>query len=193
LATFNSRRRVEGGGRRPVLGELEDTLVDQIFDIGLRKEKVFRDWITAMAHQLFYDSRTEEEHEENPIRFTASDPWVARTNLTTLTDKLQAGDVGIFKSFKDKMSVLINDSVHRNCGWLGLTAWRQVLHEVLMRSVASGGFSDDVDGWHISKHDVYGADFNARWNAVKDQARPDDEIDDVGELNDAFDEIVIDE
>ncbi|KUF76920.1 hypothetical protein AM588_10000019 [Phytophthora nicotianae] len=99
LAAAGSRRRLEGGGRRPVLGELEDTLVDMIYDLRISKEKVTREWIAAQARELFHSSRTEEEAEEHPIRFTASDPWVSsfmqrngfslrrRTNLTTLTDE----------------------------------------------------------------------------------------------------------
>ncbi|EGZ17502.1 hypothetical protein PHYSODRAFT_502988 [Phytophthora sojae] len=88
----------QGNRRRPVLGEAEDVLVDLIYNRRLLKEKVTRDWIAAQAHQLFRSSRTEEEHEEHPIGFAASDPWITafmqrnglslrrRTNLTTLTD-----------------------------------------------------------------------------------------------------------
>ncbi|DAZ92987.1 TPA: hypothetical protein N0F65_006342 [Lagenidium giganteum] len=116
LASSSSRRRLEGAGRRPVLGEAEDKLVDLIYDARLRKEKVTRDWIAFMARRLFFESRTEEEHEENPIRFTASDPWLCEDKSIKmavipggLTPYLQAGDVGIYKSFKDKMSVFIDD------------------------------------------------------------------------------------
>jgi DDE superfamily endonuclease/Tc5 transposase DNA-binding domain len=390
LASFGSRRRLEGAGRRPVLGEAEDRLVDMIYDVRLRREKVTREWIAEMARQLFYESRTEEEHEENPIRFTASDPWVAsfmarngfslrrRTNLTTLTDDvlvdralsymkflkihkpemnmdrtvlmdetaiyfedprnqtvdqvglrhivirstgfasmritaalavtasgkklppliiwkrttrgaierlggcyvafqqrawvdqelllqwldwyfppvittsgqwvvwdsmrahigkrvkqrceekdvkmavipggltpyLQAGDVGIYKSFKDKMSVIIDEwkrsdavqytrggnprppSIETVAGWVS-TAWRQVPDEVVKNSIEICGFSDEVGRWHISNHDVYGARFNAAWDASQDNEEQDNEEHDfsdaLDELNDAFDDVIIHE
>ncbi|KAG3112364.1 hypothetical protein PI124_g8435 [Phytophthora idaei] len=67
LAATGSRRRLQGAGRRPVLGEAEDTLVHLIYDRRLKKEKVTRDWIAAQARLMFHESRTEEEHEENPI------------------------------------------------------------------------------------------------------------------------------
>ncbi|OWZ21105.1 hypothetical protein PHMEG_0004400 [Phytophthora megakarya] len=71
-----------------------------VYDKRIRKEKVSRCWIATAAIALFQDSRTEEEHEEDPIRFVASDPWIQnfmnrnnltlrkRTNLTTLTDEV---------------------------------------------------------------------------------------------------------
>ncbi|ETI39625.1 hypothetical protein F443_14791 [Phytophthora nicotianae P1569] len=111
LAAAGSRRRLEGGGRRPVFGELEDTLVDMIYDLRISKEKVTREWIAAQARELFHSSRTEEEAEEHPIRFTASDPWVSsfmqrhgfslrrRTNLTTLTDEELVRRAVSFMSF----------------------------------------------------------------------------------------------
>ncbi|ETP14939.1 hypothetical protein F441_10187, partial [Phytophthora nicotianae CJ01A1] len=77
LAAAGSRRRLEGGGRRPVLGELVNTLVDMIYDLRISKEKVTREWIAAQARDLFHGSGTKEEAEEHPIRFMASDPWVA--------------------------------------------------------------------------------------------------------------------
>ncbi|KAG3171876.1 hypothetical protein C6341_g10386 [Phytophthora cactorum] len=43
LAATGSRRRLQRAGRRPVLGEAEDTLVDVIYDRRLKKEKVTRD------------------------------------------------------------------------------------------------------------------------------------------------------
>ncbi|ETL87371.1 hypothetical protein L917_13415 [Phytophthora nicotianae] len=98
MAEHGARRRIVGGGRRPLLGAVEDTLVDLIYEKRIRKEKVSRSWIALMALELFHQSRTEEKHEEDPIRFVASDPWInnfmsrnnlplrERTNLMTLTD-----------------------------------------------------------------------------------------------------------
>ncbi|GMF40927.1 unnamed protein product [Phytophthora lilii] len=98
MAEHGARRRIVGGGRRPLLGAVEDELVNLIYERRIRKEKVSRSWIALTALELFHQSRTEEEHEEDPIRFVASDPWInnfmspnnlslrRRTNLTTLTD-----------------------------------------------------------------------------------------------------------
>lgn len=77
----------------------------------LNKEKVTRDWIAAQARLMFHKSRSEEEHEEHPIRLVASDPWVSafmqrnslslrrRTSLTTLTDDKLVGRVISFMRF----------------------------------------------------------------------------------------------
>ncbi|ETO68144.1 hypothetical protein F444_15001, partial [Phytophthora nicotianae P1976] len=93
-----ARFRLFGGGRKPLLGVVEDELVDLLYDKRLRKEKATREWIASTAIALFQASRTEKQHEDDPIRFVASDPWVQgfmkrncltlrkRTNLTTLGD-----------------------------------------------------------------------------------------------------------
>ncbi|KAG2888950.1 hypothetical protein PC115_g19907 [Phytophthora cactorum] len=102
LAATGSRRRLQGAGRRPVLGEAEDTLVDLIYDRRLKKEKVTRDWIAAQARLMFHESRTEEEHEGHPIRFAASDPWVTafmqRNNLSLRRPWRQVPDSVVKKS-----------------------------------------------------------------------------------------------
>ncbi|KAG4055305.1 hypothetical protein PC123_g9608 [Phytophthora cactorum] len=114
------RRRLQGAGRRPVLGEAEDTLVDLIYDRRLKKEKVTRDWIAAQARLMFHESRTEEEHEEHPIRFAASDAWVTafmqrnnlslrrRTNLTTLTDEVLVDRAVSFMQFLQEHKPTMN-------------------------------------------------------------------------------------
>ncbi|KAE9046831.1 hypothetical protein PR003_g235 [Phytophthora rubi] len=85
-----------------------------IYDLRLNKEKVTRYWNATQARRLFHEGRTEEEEEEHPIRFTASDPWVAsfmqrnglslrrRTNLTTLTDDELVRRAVSFMSFLQK-------------------------------------------------------------------------------------------
>ncbi|KAG2922863.1 hypothetical protein PC129_g4550 [Phytophthora cactorum] len=120
LAATGSRRRLQGAGRRPVLGEAEDTLVDLIYDRRLKKEKVTRDWIAAQARLIFHESRTEEEHEEHPIRFAASDAWVTafmqrnnlslrrRTNLTTLTDEVLVDRAVSFMQFLQEHKPTMN-------------------------------------------------------------------------------------
>ncbi|GMF44502.1 unnamed protein product [Phytophthora fragariaefolia] len=48
LAGQGNRRRLDGG-RRPVLGEAEDVLVDLIYNRRHLMEKVTREWIAAQA------------------------------------------------------------------------------------------------------------------------------------------------
>ncbi|KAE8885310.1 hypothetical protein PF005_g26093 [Phytophthora fragariae] len=99
------------GARRPLLGVVEDALIDLIYEKRIRKEKVSRSWIALTAIQLFQASRMEEEQEEDPIRFVVSDSWVhnfmarnnltlrKRTNLTTLTDDVLVDHVVAFMKF----------------------------------------------------------------------------------------------
>lgn len=90
-----------------------------------------------------------------------------------LTSCLQAGDIGIYSSFKEKLSSLINawkcsDQVEYTRGgnprpptietvaaWIAL-AWKTVPDTVVQKSVAAADFSDEATQWHIAPHDVYG-------------------------------------
>eukprot|EP00644_Phytophthora_capsici_P014948 jgi/Phyca11/20524/fgenesh1_pg.PHYCAscaffold_65_\ len=88
-----------------------------------------------------------------------------------LTPYVQVGDIGIYKSFKDKLSVTIDEwkssdrVVYTKEGnpkqppvedvqWVQ-TAWKAVPDDVVRRSVAAAGFSPIYEDWHISRHDVY--------------------------------------
>ena len=62
-----------------------------------------------------------------------------------LTPYLQAGDLGIFKEFKDFVSSRINSSPNR------------------INSINVAGFSPDISEWHIAKHDVYGKLFYEKY------------------------------
>ena len=85
--------RVEGGGRRRALGDLEDLLLDAIIERRLRKEKVKREWIADKAREIF------EGIETDGTQFVASPAWVSKfmrrndlslrrhTNLTVLSDE----------------------------------------------------------------------------------------------------------
>ncbi|KAE8891608.1 hypothetical protein PF010_g10072 [Phytophthora fragariae] len=42
LAEHGARRRIVGGGRRPLLGAVEDALIDLVYEKRIRKEKVSR-------------------------------------------------------------------------------------------------------------------------------------------------------
>ncbi|KAE9037801.1 hypothetical protein PR003_g8976 [Phytophthora rubi] len=128
-----------------------------------------------------------------------------------LTPYLQAGDVGIFKSFKDKMSVLIDEwklsdqvaytrggnprppTIETVASWVA-SAWRQVPDDVVKKSVGKCGFLDDPSDWHISKHDVYGAKFRTSWELNGNSTVNSDlDEDTCNELLDAFDEVWIEE
>lgn len=98
-----------------------------------------------------------------------------------LTAYLQAGDLGIYRVFKDKMSNLIDmwkqssnveltrggnpkppaPEIVRN--WVK-DAWQGIDDSVISNSIKAAGFDDDYRNWHISKHDVYGSKFNSAWN-----------------------------
>ncbi|ETK75401.1 hypothetical protein L915_17972 [Phytophthora nicotianae] len=98
-----------------------------------------------------------------------------------LTPYLQAGDVGIFKSFNDKISVFINE-------------WKRQ-SSVVQQSVGKCGFFANPSDWYISKHDVYGSQFNAAWNARSDASSDSDIEDDTNstfdDVLDTLDEIVV--
>jgi hypothetical protein len=99
------------------------------------------------------------------------------------TPYLQAGDIGIYKSFKDNMGPLIDawkrsDEVEYTRGgnpkppsvavvteWIR-RAWRAVPDTVVATSIKRAGFSADYDEWHISRHDVYGDNFCNAWLSV---------------------------
>jgi hypothetical protein len=125
-----------------------------------------------------------------------------------LTPYLQAGDVGIYKSFKNTLSNFINawklsDKVSYTKGgnprppsvetvaWWVQTAWKQVPDSVVMKSILKCGFSEDSDEWFISQHDVYDTKFKASWtlSGLDDSSDPNGDENDA--LNDAFDEIFI--
>ncbi|ETI45121.1 hypothetical protein F443_10250 [Phytophthora nicotianae P1569] len=112
----------------------------------------------------------------------------------------KAGDVGVFKSFKDKMSVLIDELIEVVVSWV-TTAWRQVPNSVVQQSVDKCGFFANSSDWFISKHDVYGSQFDAAWSARSDVTHivsSDSDIEDdtnstFDEVLDTLDEIVINE
>ncbi len=97
-----------------------------------------------------------------------------------LTAFTQAGDIGIYKSFKDKISPLISGwktsgtveltrggnpkppSDEIVCTWVK-TAWRNVDRDVIKKSIVRAGFHDDFEEWHISRHDIVGTRFKSMW------------------------------
>ncbi|KAG2988730.1 hypothetical protein PC128_g24297 [Phytophthora cactorum] len=107
-----------------------------------------------------------------------------------LTPYLQAGDIGIYTSFKANLSEFINTwklsddvqytrggnprppSVERVESW-ARSAWEAVPDSVVSKSVAAEGFSSDEMQWHIARHDVYGELFRVKW-ADRDRESVDD-------------------
>lgn len=83
-----SRKRIPGGGRKPVLGELEEVIKDEIIEMRIQRMKVTRSFIADRARVLA---------EENHLELKASNRWLTNfmrrynftlrrtTNLTTLT------------------------------------------------------------------------------------------------------------
>ncbi|GMF56313.1 unnamed protein product [Phytophthora fragariaefolia] len=120
-----------------------------------------------------------------------------------LTPYLQAGDIGIYKSFKDLLYIEINawkesDKVEYSrfgnprmpsvdTGWV-LRAWRDTEEATVMNSVEAAGFANEPTDWFIAKHDVYGSKFRERW---ADESKEDDNTDrlNLSVLDDALDDI----
>ena len=88
--TCKRRARIPGGGRRPLLGMLEDIVYDEVMNLRLQNIQVKRSWIHAVAENI--------ARENGYTEFKASPGWVNRsmarrnlsprrtTNLTRLTD-----------------------------------------------------------------------------------------------------------
>ena len=125
-----------------------------------------------------------------------------------LTPYLQAGDIGIYRQFKDLLCASIDawknsDTVEYTragnpkppsektvCEWV-VKAWKDTPQLVVDNSVAAAGFSSDPSQWHIWNHDVYGALFQEHWQAEADEEE--NEAVDT-ELSNALDDIeLIDE
>lgn len=121
-----------------------------------------------------------------------------------LTAYLQAGDIGVYKVFKDNIGKLIND--WKTGGHVTLTAngnprppshevaqnwvkvaWNQIDDNVIKQSIDAAGFHDAVEAWHIARHDVYGSQFIEAWNRTAEVV----ELDELGEEDDDVD--VVDE
>jgi hypothetical protein len=122
-----------------------------------------------------------------------------------LTPYLQAGDIGIYREFKDRLSDLINqwknsDGVEYTRGgnpkppadhivqtWVR-DAWNGISIENIRKSVLSAGFNNDHLQWHISKHDVYGTRFLRAWENTGDETEPDSGgFEEVGQPDDIED------
>ena len=96
-----------------------------------------------------------------------------------MTAYMQAGDLGIYKCFKDKMSAIIagwkkSGDVERTKGgnprppkvetvtkWV-MDAWKEVDENVILNSIKAAGFGRQEE-WFLHKHDVYGPAFRKAW------------------------------
>ena len=100
-----------------------------------------------------------------------------------MTPYLQAGDIAIYKAFKDQIGSLINEWKNSNMveytrggnpkppkenvvnEWVKI-AWRAIPSETIQNSVNAAGFAFNHRNWHIAKHDIYGAKFIERWEEL---------------------------
>lgn len=126
-----------------------------------------------------------------------------------LTPYLQAGDVGIYKSFKDHLAGLVDQwkrsgqvsytkggnlrppELNTVASWVH-TAWKETPASVVEKSVQQCRFSDGSRSWFISKHDVYGAKFRQQWELRSLASAQDGGVDEMYPLMEALDEILID-
>ena len=122
-----------------------------------------------------------------------------------LTPYLHTGDIGIYKSFKDLRSSVIDDykrsdrvqyikngnpqpsSVEEVVTWVS-NSDKDVPNDVVRKSIAASGFAVDYRDWHIAKHDVYGELFLSKWVSA-DEESPDDA--DGADIADEFDDLVV--
>jgi hypothetical protein len=123
-----------------------------------------------------------------------------------LTPYLQAGDIGIYREFKDRICSLIDlwkrsDGVEYTRGgnpkppsneliqsWVR-DAWSGLSASNIKSSVLSAGFNPDSNQWHISKHDIYGSRFRRAYENTGDEVEQtvaefedieqDDDIEDI--------------
>ncbi|KAG2790045.1 hypothetical protein Pcac1_g852 [Phytophthora cactorum] len=120
---------------------------------------------------------------------------------------LQAGNIGIYKTFKDLLYMEINawkesdkveytrfsnprmPSVGVVCGWVK-KAWRDTDCETVTNSVTAAGFAGHCMDWHIARHDVYGNRFREKWEASV-EAEQDEGGFNLDELHDALDDIAL--
>lgn len=122
-----------------------------------------------------------------------------------LTPSLQAGNIDIYKSFKDLLFAEINawkesdqveytrfgnlrmSSVDTVCEWV-LRAWRDTEESIVMHIIKAAGFARDPSYWLIFKHGVYVARFRGKW---ADESKDDENADlmNLSALDDALDDI----
>lgn len=133
-----------------------------------------------------------------------------------MTPYLQAGDIGIYRCFKDNISAMIDE--WKKSGHVDYTAkgnpkppspelvrswvrdsWNQVSLECVKKSIMSAGFANDFRDWHISKHDIYGQAFCNAWlNAGEQDIDPEvlesiPQPDDIDEIDDCLDGLELDD
>ena len=118
-----------------------------------------------------------------------------------LTPYLQAGDIGIYKEFKEKLGNIINewknsDMVEYTRGgnprppatetvnrWV-CDAWMALNATNIKNSIGSAGFHEDYNSWHIAKHDVYGQQFKQRWIDTGDVEHNTEHFEEIGQDDD---------
>ncbi|KAG2770811.1 hypothetical protein PC112_g25407 [Phytophthora cactorum] len=103
-----------------------------------------------------------------------------------LTPYLQAGDIGIYKTFKDLLYMEIN-------------AWKESdkveytrFSNPRMPSVDGSRrrFADHCMDWHVARYDVYEDRFREKWEA-SGEAEQDEGDFNLDELHDALDDIAL--
>ncbi|GMF35641.1 unnamed protein product [Phytophthora lilii] len=123
-----------------------------------------------------------------------------------LTAYLQAGDIGIYRQFKDRLGALIDTwknsdrveytragnprppSIEVVAGWVH-EAWKGIDQSVIDNLIAAAGFSPLPDEWFIWRHDVYGRRFQQAWEEEEKVGEAGEESDVDDELANALDDI----
>ncbi|POM61271.1 Pogo transposable element with KRAB domainlike [Phytophthora palmivora] len=90
-------------------------------------------------------------------------------NNSILAPYLEAGDITIYKTFKDMVYIKINawkesDKVeYTRFGNPRMASVAVVYSRTVNISIGATGFGDDYMEWHVAQHDEYGEKFCEKW------------------------------
>ncbi|ETI44386.1 hypothetical protein F443_10900 [Phytophthora nicotianae P1569] len=98
-----------------------------------------------------------------------------------LTPYLQAGHIGIYKSFKDVLYMEINTQKDSD---------KVEYTQVDNPRMPSVGFADNWMDWHVARQDLYGEQFRAIWELRGERNEEHDGFN-LDELQDGLDDIAL--
>uniref|UniRef100_A0AAV2YRD5 DDE-1 domain-containing protein n=1 Tax=Lagenidium giganteum TaxID=4803 RepID=A0AAV2YRD5_9STRA len=166
--------------------------------------KIFPPVVVAEGKALVWDSM--RAHVSKKVKSKCSQRDIAMCVVPGgLTPYVEAGDLAIYKVFKDHLSVFIDEwkrsdeveytrngnprppQVETVCAWVR-QAWRETPESVVVNSVDAAGFCDDPSRWFIWNHDVYGWKFRQAW-ATPQAELTDTDAFNMGGLDYALDDV----
>ncbi|CEG42201.1 DDE superfamily endonuclease, CENP-B-like [Plasmopara halstedii] len=103
--------------------------------------------------------------------------------LGGLTSYLKAGDIGIYRYFKD----ILPPPVKSVCLWVR-KAWAQIDEDAVVNFIIGAGFTYNYQDWFAARHDVYGTLLRESYKTDGDSS-VDADVFNLDVLDEAFDEI----